>query len=55
MGGGGVGGEGLGGGANGYRNKCQHRKLTQEKKILPPLLRGLEPLTFQPGVRRSNH
>ena len=25
---------------NGYRNKSQHRKLTLEKKILPPLLQG---------------
>ena len=27
-------------GWNGYRNKSQHRKLTLEKKILPPLLHG---------------
>ena len=26
---------------NGYRNKSQHKKLTLEKKILPPLLKGL--------------
>ena len=26
---------------NGYRNKSQHRKLTTEKKIVPPLLPGL--------------
>ena len=30
-------------GWNGYRNKRQHRKLTLEKKILPPLLPGPEP------------
>ena len=42
-------------GWNGYRNKSQHRKLTLEKKILPPLLQGLEPATFQSRVRRSNH
>ena len=40
---------------NGYRNKSQHRKLTLEKKILPPLLQGFEPATFQSWVRRSNH
>jgi len=33
-------------GWNGYRNKSQHRKLTLEKKIPPPL---------QSRVRRSNH
>ena len=42
-------------GWNGYRNKSQHRKSTLEKKILPPLLQGFEPTTFQPRVRRSNH
>ena len=42
-------------GWNGYRNKSQHRKLTLEKKILPPLLPGLEPGTFRSRVRRSNH
>ena len=42
-------------GWNGYRNKSQHRKSTLEKKILPPLLRGFEPTTFQSRVRRSNH
>ena len=42
-------------GWNGYRNKCQHRKLTLEKKIHPPLLPGLEPATFRSWVRRSNH
>ena len=40
-------------GWNGYRNKSQHRKLTLEKKIIPPLLQGLEPATFQSWV--SNH
>ena len=34
-------------GWNGYRNKSQHRKLTLEKKILPPLLQGFEPATFR--------
>ena len=34
-------------GWNGYRNKNQHGKLTMEKKILPPLLLGFEPVTFQ--------
>ena len=42
-------------GWNGHRNKSQHRKLTLEKKILPPPLQGLEPATFQSQVRRSNH
>ena len=42
-------------GWNGYRNKSQHRKLTLEKKILPPLLQGFEPATFRSRVRRSNH
>ena len=42
-------------GWNGYRNKSQHRKLTLEKKILPPLKQGFEPATFQSRVRRSNH
>ena len=42
-------------GWNGYRNKSQHRKLTREKKILPPLQQGFEPMTFQSQVRRSNH
>ena len=40
---------------NGYRNKSQHRKLTVEKKILPPFLQGFEPATFQSRVRRSNN
>ena len=42
-------------GWNGYRNKSQHRKLTPEKKILPPLQQGFEPGTFRSRVRRSNH
>ena len=42
-------------GWNWYRHKCQHRKLTMEKKILPPLLPGLEPATFRSRIRRSNH
>ena len=42
-------------GWNGYRNKSQHRKLTLEKKIIPPLLPGLEPETFRSWVWRSNH
>ena len=41
-------------GWNGYWNKSQHRKLTLEKKILPPLLQGFEPMTFWSWVRRSN-
>ena len=40
---------------NGHRNKSQHRKLTREKKIRPPLLQGFEPVTFQSRVRCSNH
>ena len=40
-------------GWNGYRNKSQHRKSTLEKKILPPLLQGFEPATFQSRARRS--
>ena len=42
-------------GWNGYRNKSRHRKLTLEKKILPPLQQGFEPTTFQSRVWRSNH
>ena len=42
-------------GWNRYRNKSQHRKSTLEKKVLPPLLQGFEPATFQSRVRRSNH
>ena len=37
-------------GWNRYWNKSQHRKLTLEKKILPPLLQGFEPTTFQSRV-----
>ena len=42
-------------GWNGYRNKSQHKFLTLENKILPPLLRGLEPGTFRSRVRLSNY
>ena len=42
-------------GWNGYQNKSQHRKLTRQKKILPPPLQGFEPLTFQSWVQHSNH
>ena len=42
-------------GLNGYQNKSQHRKLTLEKKILPPLQQGFEPATFRSRVWRSNH
>ena len=42
-------------GWNKYQNKSQHRKLTQEKKILPPLLQGLEPTTFWSWIWHSNH
>ena len=42
-------------GWNGYRNKSQHRKLTLQKRILPPLLQGFEPATFRSRIRRSNH
>ena len=42
-------------GWNGYRNKSQQRKSTLEKKILPPLQQGFEPVTFQSRVRRCNH
>ena len=42
-------------GCNGYRNKSQHRKSTLEKKIIPLLLRGFEPTTFQSRVLRSSH
>ena len=37
---------------NGYRNKSQHRKLTPEKKILPPLLQGFEPPATDLSIRR---
>ena len=40
---------------NRYQNKSQHRKLTLEKKILPPLQQGFEPATFRSRVLRSNH
>ena len=40
-------------GWNGYRNKSQHRKLTPEKNILPPLQPGIEPAPFRSRVRRS--
>ena len=33
-------------GWNRYQNKCQHWKLTLEKKILLPLQQGFEPATF---------
>ena len=36
-------------------NKSQHRKLTLQKKILPPLLQLFELATFHLRVRRSNH
>ena len=42
-------------GWNRYWNKSQHRKSTQEKKILLPLHQGFEPATFQSRVWRSNH
>ena len=35
-------------------NKSQHTKLTLEKKLLPPLLPGLELATFRSRVRRSD-
>ena len=34
-------------GWNGYPNKSQHKKLTMEKEILPPLLPGIEPEAFR--------
>ena len=36
-------------------NKRQHAKLILEKKILPPLLPGLELAAFRSRVRRSYH
>ena len=42
-------------GWNGYRNKSHYRQFTLEKKILPPLLQGFEPATFQSWVWHSNH
>ena len=41
-------------GWNGYGNKTQHRKLTVEQKLLPPLLRELEAGTFRSMVWGSN-
>ena len=38
-------------GWNGYRNKNQHRKLTLEKEVLPPLLQSLESVTFELSVQ----
>ena len=38
-----------------FWRKIQHKRLTQEKKILPPLLQGIEPATYQSRVRRCNH
>ena len=35
---------------NGYQNTSQHRKLTLEKNILPLLLQGFKPATFQSWV-----
>ena len=40
-------------GWNGYRNKSQHKKLTQKKNILPPLLPGHKPKSFQSWVHHS--
>ena len=42
-------------GFNEYRNKSPHRKLTLEKKIIPPLLLWLKPRTFRSRVRCSKH
>ena len=42
-------------GWNVYRNKSRRRKVTLEKNILPPLLQGFEPVTFQSRVRHSAH
>ena len=46
-------------GWNGYRKKCQHVKLTLEKKSVPPLVPRLEPETkkefFLSRVRRSTN
>ena len=41
-------------GWNGYWNKSQHRKSTLEKKILPPLQQGFEPVTFQSRVSQES-
>ena len=46
-----TGGGGGGGGGGEDRNKSQRRKLTPEKEILPPVLQGVEPVTFQSRVR----
>ena len=40
-------------GWNGYRSKSQHRNLILEKIILPPLMQGIEPVTFGSHARRS--
>ena len=42
-------------GWNGYWNKSQHKKLTQEKKILPSNMPGLDHMTFWLHVWHSNH
>ena len=42
-------------GWNGYRNKSQHRKLTLEKKMFPPLQQGFKLATFRSQVQCSNH
>ena len=42
-------------GWNGYRHKSQYRKSNLERNILPPLLQGFEPATFQSRVRCSSH
>ena len=39
---------------NGYQNKSQHRKLTLEKKVFPPLQWRLEPGTFLQWIQCSN-
>ena len=41
-------------GWNRYRNKNQHRKMTMEKKIIPPLLQGFEPATFQSRLTQES-
>ena len=42
-------------GWNGYQNKSQHRKLTLEKKILPPLSLSLSLLTFGVVLLQAAH
>ena len=42
-------------GWNRYWNKSQHRKLTLEKTILPPLLQGFKPTTFLSWAQHFNH